>query len=82
MLNSASLRGEDITFTLDITLEGTGLTRHEFSGKVGGDQIVGTARVTPQQETISLPWRARRTAAPRYFAPTGTALFQPPPERR
>jgi hypothetical protein len=82
VLNSATLRGEEITFTLDITLEGVGLTRHEFSGKVGGDEIVGTARVTPQQDTISLPWRARRTAAPRYFAPTGTALFQQPSERR
>jgi len=82
VLNAASLRGDDITFALDITLDGVGLTRHEFSGKVAGDEIVGTARVTPQQDTISLPWRARRTAAPRYFAPTGTALFQQPSERR
>ena len=82
VLNSPTLRGEDISFTLDITLEGVGLTRHEFSGKVAGDEIVGTARVTPQQDTISLPWRARRTAASRYFAPTGIALFQQSGERR
>jgi methyltransferase family protein len=83
VLNSASLRGEEITFTLDITLDGLGLTRHEFSGKVRGDEIVGTAAVTaPQQDPISVPWRARRTTAPRYFAPTGTALFQQPVERR
>jgi Methyltransferase domain len=83
VLTASTLRGEDITFTLDITLDGLGLTRHEFNGKVGGDQIVGTARVTPpQQDTISMPWHARRRAQPRYFAPTGTALFQQPPERR
>ena len=53
-----------------------GSTRHEFTGKLNGDQIVGTAKVTPsQQDTMNLPWRARRTARSRYFMPTGTALF-------
>ena len=74
-----TLRGDDITFMLDITLAGLGLTRHEFSGKVNGDQIVGTVKVTPpDQATLTLPWRARRTARSGYFAPTGTAMFQPP----
>jgi hypothetical protein len=83
VLGSPILRGADITFTLEITLDGLGLTRHEFSGKVDGDQIVGTVRVTPgEQETVTVPWRARRTTQPRYFAPTGTALFQVPAERR
>jgi hypothetical protein len=83
-LMSAKLRGADIAFTLDITLDGLGLTHHEFSGKVEGDrgdQIVGTVRVTPpQRETLTLPWLARRSAAPRYFAPTGTAMFERPPQ--
>lgn len=80
VLTSASLRGQDIEFGLEITLDGLGLTRHEFSGKVDGDQIVGTARLIPaQQDAVTVPWRARRTARSRYFAPTGTALFERPP---
>jgi len=77
--NAMTLRGDDITFMLNITLDGLGLTGHEFTGKVNGDQIVGTVKVTPSgQETRTLPWRARRTERSRYFAPTGTAMFQPP----
>ena len=83
VLDPATLRGDEITFTLKITLDGLGLTRHEFTGKVGGDRIVGTAKVTPlDQDTITLPWRARRTMPSHYFAPTGTALFQQPPGLR
>jgi hypothetical protein len=79
VLNAATLRGTDIAFALEITVDGLGLTRHEFSGKVDGDQIVGTARLTPaQRDAIAVPWRARRAAQPRYFAPTGTALFERP----
>jgi hypothetical protein len=78
-LVSARLRGEDIAFTLNITLEGFGLTQHEFSGKVNGDEIIGNVKLSSTQlAAITLPWRARRTTEPRYFAPTGTALFKPP----
>lgn len=77
VLEGATLRGDEIAFTLTITLDGLGVTRHEFRGKVDGDQITGTARVTPaQQSTAAVPWRARRAPQSRYFAPTGTALFQ------
>ena len=78
--NAMTLRGDDITFMLNITLDGLGLTGHEFSGKVNGDQIVGTVTVTPPdpQAALTLPWRARRTERSGYFAPTGTAMFQPP----
>jgi hypothetical protein len=80
VLSSASLRGADIAFVLQITLDGLGLTTHEFSGKVDGDQIVGTARLgSAQQDGVTVPWHARRTTQPRYFAPTGTALFERPP---
>ena len=79
VLNDMILRGDNITFVLNITLDGLGLTRHEFSGKVNGDQIVGTVKVTPpSQATLTLPWRAQKTERSRYFAPTGTAMFQPP----
>ena len=46
VLESMTLRGADITFALNITLDQLGLTRHEFSGKVESDQIVGTVKVT------------------------------------
>jgi hypothetical protein len=83
VLEAATLRASDITFTLNITLDRLGLTRHEFSGKVEGDQIVGTAKLTPRdQNAVTVPWRARRTGRSDYFAPTGTAMFQPPGETR
>jgi hypothetical protein len=78
VLEGMTLRGTDIGFTLGITLDGLGLTRHKFSGTVDGDAIVGTVEVTPaNQPTQTLPWRARRAARSNYFAPTGTATFQP-----
>jgi precorrin-6B methylase 2 len=79
VLNAMTLRGDDITFTLNITLDGLGLTQHEFTGKVDGDQIAGTVKVTPSgQAALTLPWQARRAERSDYFAPTGTAMLQPP----
>jgi hypothetical protein len=79
VLEGMTLRGADITFALNITLDQLGLTRHEFSGKVEGDQIVGTVKVTPaSQSPVTMPWRARRTERSDYFAWTGTAMFQQP----
>jgi hypothetical protein len=83
ILTAPSLRGEDLAFTLNITLDGLGLTRHEFSGKVKGSQIQGSVKVTPlNQPTITLPWQARRTSRSDYYAPTGTAMFREPDEKR
>jgi hypothetical protein len=77
VLAESKLRGADITFTLSITLDGLGLTHHEFAGTVDGDQITGTAKITlADQAATSVTWRARRTARSDYFAPTGTAMFQ------
>jgi SAM-dependent methyltransferase len=79
VLEKMNLRGADIAFAFNITLDQLGLTRHAFSGKVAGDQIVGTANVTPAgQSTQTMPWRARRSGRSDYFAPTGTAMFQQP----
>ena len=79
VLESMTLRGADITFALNITLDRLGLTRHEFSGKVESDQIVGTVKVTPAgQSPQTMPWRARRSERSDYFARTGTAMFQQP----
>jgi hypothetical protein len=74
-----TLRGANITFALNITLDELGLTRHEFSGKVESDQIVGTVKVTPaDQSPLTMQWRARRSKRSDYFARTGTAMFQRP----
>jgi hypothetical protein len=77
VLESATLSGQEITFTLQITLDGIGLIRHEFKGKVDGDQIAGTVTVTPSEQVgATLPFRARRAAPSKYFAPTGTTPVQ------
>ncbi|MGZ8533790.1 MAG: hypothetical protein ACXW6J_25215, partial [Candidatus Binatia bacterium] len=75
VLTDVKLTGENISFELAMTLEGFGLTRHEFTGKVRGDRIEGSAQVVlPDGNSIELPWHASRTEASHYFAPTGTAL--------
>jgi hypothetical protein len=74
-----SLRGADIAFTLTITLDGLGLTRHEFSGTVGTTEIRGSVKITPpNQATTTVPWRARRSARSDYYKPTGTEMFRAP----
>lgn len=75
LLHDVKLRGEDISFSLALTLDGVGFVRHVFEGKVRGDAIEGTASVTlpPQHDrTYQLPWRATRSATSAYFEPTGT----------
>lgn len=73
-----TLRGADITFSLKITLEGLGLTQHEFRGKVGREEIAGSVTLTPENRpTETLPFKARRAGPSRYFAPTGLPLAPP-----
>ena len=73
VFDSMKLTGDEISFTLMITLEGTGYARHQFSGRVTGDVIEGTVRILIEkpETTFELPWRARRTSTSAYFAPTG-----------
>lgn len=72
LLQNVKLRGEDFSFSLEMTLDGVGLTRHEFAGKVNSDQIKGTVKVAmPDGQNIELPWVARRTVTTAYFRPTG-----------
>jgi hypothetical protein len=82
VLTDMSLRGDEIKFSLNITLDGFGLTQHQFSGKVDGSQIVGTVTLRPpNQEALTVPWRARKTDRSRYFAHTGTDMFvETPPD--
>ena len=76
VLQDVKLRGDDISFTLMMTIENVGFVRHTFSGKVRGDTIEGTASVSlpPHDKTLELPWRARLTPDSAYFAPTGTNI--------
>jgi hypothetical protein len=81
VFENMTLRGSDISCTLAITLDGLGLTRHEFRGTVVGEEIVGTATITPSEGPArTVPWRAQRADRSDYFAPTGTAAAQPEPQ--
>jgi hypothetical protein len=76
LLQDMKLRGDDISFTLMLTIDNVGFVRHTFRGKVQGDAIVGTASVSlpPHEKTIELPWRATRSVTSAYFDPTGTHI--------
>ena len=73
VLNDVKLQGEDISFSLLISVEGAKLVRHQFTGKVRDNRIEGTVSVLrePYEHAVELPWRAERTWASPYFAPTG-----------
>ena len=78
VFKEVKLRGEDITIAVDMTLEGIGLTRHEFTGKVRGDAIEGNVRLTlpvtkerASERVVVVPWRAKRAHSTAYLAPTG-----------
>jgi len=82
LLREVRLRGEELRILLDMTLEGIGFARHEFTGKVARDTIEGSVRITlpseanrSLEETIVLPWRARRVNDSGYFAPTGLDIL-------
>lgn len=72
-LSDVKLVGEDISFSLTLSLEEKKPIRHQFRGKVQGDSIEGTVSVLqdPYEKTVELPWHARRVQQSRYFAPTG-----------
>ncbi|MBY0437257.1 MAG: class I SAM-dependent methyltransferase [Burkholderiales bacterium] len=74
-LTEVKLRGEDLSFVFDMTLTGVGRTKHEFSGKVNGDTIKGTVKVSmAESKPMELPWIARRVAKSGWFRPTGIDL--------
>ena len=82
LLREVRLRGDEISVALDMTLDGLGFARHEFTGKVDLDTIAGNVRISMRseankalEETFVLPWRARRSSAAEYFAPTGLDIL-------
>ena len=74
VLHDVKLRGEDLSFSLALTIEGLGYTRHVFRGKVRDDSIEGTVSLSPapHEKSYEVPWRATRVPASVYFQPTGT----------
>jgi precorrin-6B methylase 2 len=78
VLHDVKLRGEDLSFTLTLTLDGIGFTRHEFRGRVRGDRIEGTVSLSPapHERTFQVPWRATRAATSAYFEATGLVEVQ------
>jgi len=82
LLREVRLRGDEVSVALDMTLDGLGFARHEFTGKVDRDTIQGSVRVSMRseankalEETFVLPWRARRSSESQYFAPTGLDIL-------
>lgn len=78
VFREVKLRGEDIAIALDMTLEGAGYIRHEFTGKIRGDAIAGNVRLTlpitkerQSEQVIVLPWKATRAHSTAYLEPTG-----------
>jgi methyltransferase family protein len=73
VFDGIKLNGDHIAFSLMLTLDGMGLVRHQFEGRVQGDTIEGTVRLLrePYDQPTEVPWQAQRTQASAYFAPTG-----------
>jgi SAM-dependent methyltransferase len=77
-LQSPRLRGDQISFAFSVALNGAPVT-HEFTGKVEGEAITGTARLSGGRIQAQLDWSARRTARAALTGadtPTGTAALQ------
>jgi hypothetical protein len=81
LLDSMKLAGDEISFALDIRINGVGLVNHRFQGRVRGDTIEGSVTVKPEQPENAKPqelaWRAKRVQESFFFAPTGTDIEIP-----
>jgi hypothetical protein len=83
IFHDLKLRGEEIAFTLMMTLQDVGFTRHEFTGRVRGDSMQGIVRITlppktneeeEELESVVLPWQATRSTKTSFFEPVGVEL--------
>ncbi len=78
-LTDIKLVGDDLSFGLDMTLEGTDRIRHTFRGKVRDNAITGTVRIVGlsvdnkelENTAITLPWRATSTSTSSYLNRSG-----------
>jgi precorrin-6B methylase 2 len=73
VLNDVKLKGDEISFSILMGLEGRRVVRHQYRGKVAGDVIEGTVSILaePYDKAVEMPWRAQRAAKSAYFEPTG-----------
>lgn len=60
VLQNPRLRGDQITFVFTAPVNGAPV-KHEFTGKVEGETITGTARLSGGRIQAQLDWSARRT---------------------
>ena len=60
-LQNPKLRGDDISFSFTVDVNGAPV-KHEFTGKVEGEGIIGTARLSGGRIQAQLEWSAQRTA--------------------
>lgn len=76
LFENMTLKGDRLSFGLNVTVDGIGLVRHQFQGRVGTHAIDGTVKVTTdkEQEGVEIPWRAERSWGSRYFSHTGTDI--------
>jgi len=83
VLEKMMLRGDTINFTLGMTIADAGFVTHTFSGRVRGDEMVGTVKLTrtvnEESVTVEVPWRATRAITTTYFSPTGESPTKPEP---
>lgn len=73
VFDAVKLVGDELSFSLTMNVDGVGLVRHQFRGRVKGDLIEGMVSIQhePYGEPFELPWRAERVTGSAYFAPTG-----------
>ena len=77
-LQNLRLRGDRISFSFSAPVNGAPV-KHEFTGKVEGDAIAGTARLSGGRIQAQLDWSARRTvkaAAAKAEAPAVAIVLQ------
>ncbi|HET6493036.1 MAG TPA: methyltransferase domain-containing protein [Burkholderiales bacterium] len=76
-LQNPRLRGDRISFSFSAPVDGAPV-KHEFTGKVEGDTIAGTARLSGGRIQAQLDWSARRTvkAAAVNVEPTAATFLQ------
>lgn len=81
IVHDLRLRGEDISFTIAMTMDGLGYVSQRYTGKVKGTRMEGKVAVmmatqpgSDDYRTRELPWRAVRMKGSAYFAPTGLEM--------
>jgi len=59
-IHDARLSGTRVAFSADVEV-GERMIHHDFAGKIDGDRITGTVKLSGSVNPVTLPWSARRT---------------------